>query len=283
MHEIIKRYADKTRCVNDTALFLFRRAPNRLRQAAVYTLYRLRRNRLPGVRFLIFAQGRSGSTVFVDLMNSHPDVVSFGEIFHENVVRNVRDPRRWAEGLCSLSKKPACGFKVKVYQFERHQNKNVRQTLIDFMDHGWRIVYLKRSNLLRHAISDLRSEKTGLFHVVRGDASELPKENGRTKIHVEWQELEQAIQFRETCLEKEAAALEGLPHILVDYETGILDRTKLPATMNRVFESLGLRPHLAETTFRKVSAREISDDIENFDELEGRILETGYGRFLGWG
>jgi LPS sulfotransferase NodH len=283
MHEIIKRYAGKARLVNDLGLLVYRYSPNFLRRAAVSSLYELRKNKLPGVKFLIFAQGRTGSTVLVDLMNSHPEVVSFGEILAENVIRNVPSPRKWAEGICSLSKRPACGFKVKVYQIEGVQGKDPQATVSDFHQHGWKLIYLKRSNLLRHAISDIRSEKTGLFHLVEKEGEVASSCGPRGPVRIEWEELLKAIHFRERCLAEEARALEGLPHLPIEYEAGILDPQALPQTMNRVYEFLGLPPHAAGTSFRKVSAKNISDDIENFDELERRLQHTEYARFLGWG
>lgn len=283
MHEIIKRYADQTRFVNSPGLFLFRRSPNFLRQAAVYSLYNLRRRSLPGTRFLILAQGRSGSTVLVDLMNSHPDIVSWGEILDRNVVVNVRNPRKWAEGLCTLSRRPACGFKVKIYQIERHQGKDPRALLTEFHENGWKLIYLKRTNLLRHAISDIRSEKTGLFHVVDREGEVASVKGPRGKIRIEWSELLEAIDFRQRCLEGEETALKGLPHLVVEYESGLLNPDAQPVTMNRVFSYLGLPEYEAGTSFQKVGAKNLGKDIENFEELENHLKQTEFGRFLGWG
>jgi hypothetical protein len=283
MHEIIKRYLGKTRFINDTTLFLYRKSPHRLREAAVYSLYELRKSRLPDTKFLIFAQGRSGSTLMVDLMNSHPDVLSLGEILQNNVITNVRNPRKFAEGLCTLSKKPACGFKVKVYQLEGAQRKDPAVVLADFHQHGWKIIYLVRRNLLRHAISDIRSEKTGQFHNVQKSDGDRSTTGKRSKIHVTIEELMQAIQFRVDCISKEERALKPLPHLTIEYEKDLLDPDAQRDAMNRIFAYLNLPPHDAETSFRKVTSKNIADDVENFDELERALKKTEHAQYLGWG
>lgn len=283
MHEIIKRYLGKTRFINGATLFLYRSSPHRLREAAVYSLYELRKSRLPDTKFLIFAQGRSGSTLMVDLMNSHPDVLSLGEIMQSNVITKLRNPRKYAEGLCTLSKKPACGFKVKVYQLEGAQQKDPAVVLDDFHKHGWKIIYLVRRNLLRHAISDIRSEKTGQFHNVQKSDGAQPASGNKRKIQISMDELIQAIEFRERCLASEARALDPIPHLMIEYEKDLLDPGAQRDAMNRIFEYLNLPPHEAKTSFRKVTAKNIGDDVENFDELEKKLLESEHAQYLGWG
>jgi LPS sulfotransferase NodH len=284
MHDIIQLYSQsgKVGLVNRSSLFLYRISPNFIRQLGVYALYHLRRGKLPPNRFVIFAQGRTGSTLLVDLMNSHPDIFTFGEIMQHNVIRNVWYPRKYAEGLCSLSRKPTVGFKVKIYQIEGTQNKDPKTVLTDFHEHGWKLIYLRRSNILRHAISDIRSEKTGTFHKVEGKKVAQEGAGGKQKIHIEPGELLHTMKFREDCLEREKHALEDLPHFTVDYETDLMGADNQRAAMNRLFEFLGLPPHDAETSFRKVTAKNIADDVENFAELETELGRSKYAEYLSW-
>lgn len=283
MQGLIKLYLKSGKVsLNQASLFFYRHSPFIVREQAAYTLAVVRKHKLPRNRFVIFAQGRSGSTVLVDLMNSHPEIFTFGEIMQHNVVRNLRNPLRYAEGVCSLSKRPTTGFKVKVHQIEKIQGHDPREVLHDFHRQGWKIVYLQRTNLLRHAISDVRTEKTGEYHNVKG-AEVGGKSATRRRIRVELPELMSAIHFREECLQKEARALEGLPHLKIEYEKDLLGPDAQRASLNRVFEFLGLAPHDAETAFRKVTSRNIDDDVENFAELEGELRRTGYDRFFGWG
>jgi LPS sulfotransferase NodH len=284
MHDIIQLYSrsGKVSLINRSSLLLYRYSPNFVRQMGVYTLYHLRKSKLPPNRFVIVAQGRSGSTLLVDLMNSHPDIFTFGEIMAQNVIRNLRWPRKYAEGLCSLSRKGTVGFKAIIYQIGSTQNKDPKKVLHDFHDHGWKIIYLKRSNILRHAISDIRSAKTGTFHKVEGIKVSQEGRGARQKIRIEAEELIRTMKFREDSLALEKVVLEDLPHFTVHYETDLMGADNQRDAMNRLFEFLGLPPHDAETSFRKVTAKNIADDIENFDELREVLAESPYADYLTW-
>ena len=70
--------------------------------------------------------------------------------------------------------------------------------LSDSHQHGWRIIYLKRTNLLRRAIPDLRAGKTGTFHNVDGQ-----RRGPRCRIKVEPAEVTRLIELRLAYLERE--------------------------------------------------------------------------------
>ncbi len=291
MQDIIKMYmkSGKVGLINPITLAAYRYSPHKLREWAVYCLYGVRKSKVPKNKFMIYAQGRTGSTVLVDLMNSHPDVFTFPEILQGGVVSNVSKPLWWAEGICSLSKKPTTGFKVKVYQIEKNQGHDPKKVLREFHERGWKIIYLKRANILRHAVSDLRSEKTGHFHNIKesqvgaGQVKQADGKKPRKKVHITWEELKIAMDYRVECLEKEAVSLEGIPHHTVEYERDLLDQDKQPETLNGVYEFLGVPSHTASTEFKKVTAKDIADDVENFSELEPLLSDSKYASYLGWG
>jgi LPS sulfotransferase NodH len=285
MHDLLKLYmkTGKVLLVNPVTLFAYRHSPHVVREAAVYSMYGLLKWRIPATKFLIFAVGRSGSTLLVDLMNSHPDVFTFGEILSHHAVTNVRNPRRFVEGLTTMSRKPACGFKVKVYQIEHIQKKDPKTVLRDFHEHGWRIIHLRRENYLRHAISGIRAERTGQYHDVRGARAKTqsPRRGGR--IRVEMDELMTQFRWLEDCEEKEKRALASLPHIKIEYEKDLCGEDAQKAALGRVFEFLDLRAFEAQTAFRKVTSKSLADNVENAEEIERELAKTEYERFLGWG
>jgi hypothetical protein len=215
-------------------------------------------------------------------MNSHPAIFTFGEIMHRNVVRSVRDPIRYAEGVCSMSRSAVTGFKVKVQQIERDQGHNARDMLLRFHARGWKLINLRRTNLVRHAISDIKSEKTGRYHDVKGSADGGLRTAHR-RIRIEPAELTDGIAFLERSLEREERALESLPHLRIEYEKDLLGPEAQRESMLRVFDYLGLPAHDAQTAFRKVTSRNMSEEIENFRELEQQLERAGYAHYLGWG
>ena len=97
------------------------------------------------------------------------------------------------------------------------------------------------------------------------------------------EELFETIRFREKCLEEEREALEGIEHITVEYERDLLEDESKLKTMDRVFDYLGLKPHKCSTALKKVTSRNISDIVENHQEIIDALTGTPYEKYLGWG
>ena len=285
MQRFIKRYAraNKFKGINNLSLFAWNMTPRLIRQLLVQLYYRTHRDRLPGVLFLILAQGRTGSSLLVDLLNSHPDISCLAEIFTSSVAKNVRNPVDFASGLCCLSTNNAGGFKVKIYQMGNVRCSTAHQFLERFRDEGWQVIYLKRANVLRHALSDIRSEKTRIFHHTGEKEEGKLKSARKEKVTITEEELFRTIRFREKCLEQEKEALAGIDHMVIEYERDLLEDDSKLNTMDRVFDYLGLKPHTCSTAMKKVTSRNISDIVENHQEIIDSLTGTPYEEYLGWG
>jgi LPS sulfotransferase NodH len=279
MHEVIKRYAamGKVALVNRLTLALWRLLPSRLKELAVAGFRWARRGRLPSTRFVIFAQGRSGSTLLVDLLNSHPQISCLAEIFAGHVISGVRDPVGFAEGLLGLGRLPAGGFKVKIYQISRDQRRDPAEFLARFHRRGWKLIHLRRENVLRQAVSDLRSEMTREFHQV---GAREPAAGGRAPVAIPPRSLLESMARRREYLAAEERALAGLPHLTLRYEQDLLEPEARARAMDRVFAYLGLPPHRAETAFRKVLSSDLSQVLANYEQVRRALVEAGEGGCL---
>ena len=265
----------KVGLVGPLTLALYRHSPHVARELGAYGLYLLRRRHLPPRKFLVFAQGRSGSTLLVDLLNSHPDVFSYGELLQEDVVTNVRRPRLFVEGLLTLSRRPTSGFKVKVSQLSGAQRRDPGEVLADFERHGWKLIHLKRSNILKHAISSVRAEKTGQFHNIGGSGKP-----GSAAVRIEVEELLENLRARQRQAAAESRALAALPHLTVEYESDLTGTENQKVALRRVFEYIGVEPREATTVFRKVTAERLEDSVSNFAELEVALRGSEYEGYL---
>jgi LPS sulfotransferase NodH len=279
MQNILQRYVAQGQVglINPVTLTLYRHSPHIAREWGAYGLRILRRRQLPAKKFVIFAQGRSGSTLLVDLLNSHPEVFSYGELLQQDVVTNVRSPRHFVEGLLTLSRRPACGFKVKVSQLSGAQGHDPGQVLADFERNGWKLIHLKRSNILKHAISSIRAEKTGLFHNVGGAGAGRP---ASAAIRIDVGELIENLKARQRQAAAERQALASLPHLVVEYENDLVGAENQQCALHRIFEYVGVHPHKVNTVFRKVTAERLEDGVSNFVELEEALRNTEYGAYL---
>ena len=100
-------------------------ARTHLKEGWVYTRRAIRRfsdaGSVPSIRFVIYGQGRSGSSVLLDLIGSHPDVYCESEIFNEKVAARLLKPWDYLHARADLSPKPAYGCKMKIYQMTDDQ------------------------------------------------------------------------------------------------------------------------------------------------------------------
>lgn len=114
----------------------------------------------PKQRFIIFAQGRTGSTLLTKYLDASSDVCCDREIFYYPRLF----PYAYAEKLARTSGAHVYGFKVKIYQV----NGLVRVDPAAFLDHmeekGWKIIYLFRENVVKHAFSSFFAVKAKQYH-----------------------------------------------------------------------------------------------------------------------
>jgi LPS sulfotransferase NodH len=222
----------------------------------------------PETRFVIFCQGRTGSSLLRSLLNSHPAVRCEGEILADPVA----DPLKFLEETARSSAKPVFGFKVKIYQLADAQNVDPQEFLGDLRDRSYRIVYLRRNNLLRHAISNTFAEARRSYH----DRSAGP----RPSLTVDPGQIIGVMQRRQKHLENEAAVLEGFDFLTVDYEKDLLDPMQHQSTADRVFTFLGIEPAAVETDLSRSVSGSLSERIANYDELAAALEDTEFSRFL---
>lgn len=230
------------------------------------------RSRIPPIRFFIFGQGRSGSTLLVDLLNSSPEVWCEKEILS----RKVPLPAHYVRARSTLSPKPIYGFKVKIYQLTLDQRlPEPRRFLETLQADGWKTIYLRRSNVLRQSVSNLIAEQRRLYHERKGAAR---PELG--KLRVELDDLLRRMQEREDYLAAEAEVLRELPYVPVEYETDLLDPGAHQRTLDRLFDFIGTSRVPVSTELKRINDRRLADLLENFDEVADRLAETRWAPLI---
>jgi LPS sulfotransferase NodH len=100
--------------------------------------------------FVIFGQGRTGSTLLTSLLSSHPEIQCDGEILGEK----VKDPFNQIAKCAAVSRKPVYGFKVKIYQLTDNQSMRPDTFLQNMAAKSVKILFLSRRNHLRQVISN---------------------------------------------------------------------------------------------------------------------------------
>lgn len=249
-----------------------RRVPygHHVTESATYARLLLPGLQRPHRRFLIFAQGRSGSTLLADLLNSHPDVYCADEI----LTWKRRDPARYAKA-CSVGHRCGTyGFKVKIYQLTEAQEITAPNAwLRDMHADGWSVLHLQRTNVLRQALSSMVAEQRSVYHEEGAGSEPQP-------VLIDIDDLFARTRRRVTTIEDEVAALDGVPHEAFVYEDDLLRPETHQATADRAFEFLGLTSVPVTTSLRKIADRPLEQVVANADAVRVAVASSPYAELL---
>jgi hypothetical protein len=143
-------------------------------------------------------------------------------------------------------------------------------------DAGLRVVRLRRANLVKAAVSQIRAEQyaqrtgvetgTRLWAVKKGDAP-----LGRAPIDPEL--LVKRIGIMETCDRRLMQAFGANEVLDIDYEDV---NTALDATATRVRDYLGVPQTPYKVPYDKATPDDLGEAITNFDEIVARLANTAY-------
>lgn len=220
--------------------------------------------------FVLFAQGRSGSTLLGELLGCHPSVYFAGEL----LAAPVGSPRRRVDMVRWRHPRHVVGFHVKIYQLtDVQQVADPGAWLRAVHSRGWRVIALRRENLLRQVLSNMTALARERYHD-RGATDD------RQPLHVDPEDLLHWMRVRADAARQEEQALAGLPHVALGYESDLLDPAAWPATAARAFRHLGLEPVPVTSTLRRSNPGRLDELVENWPEVAASVAETEFARFL---
>jgi LPS sulfotransferase NodH len=232
-----------------------------------------------GSRFLIFAQGRTGSTLLVELLDCHPRIVCDGEIFSPSQFGRIRNLDRHLRGSIGMAAAAGShyGFKVKPYELTHH-GVEVRTFLEQRAADGWAIVHLARTNFIRHALSSDMSEQRGRAHIDVGSAA-AAAEISRV-YRVDPTQIVDSARGRRQLLLGERRALVGIGHHSVEYERDLADALAHQGTADAIFQYLGLPPSPISARLARLNPDDLSTKITNYEELLAAVDASEFAGML---
>jgi LPS sulfotransferase NodH len=221
-------------------------------------------------KFMIFGQGRTGSELLCNLLDSHPNIKCDTEIlFH-----HVFFPQQYIESKAALTSNKAYGFKGKIYQIQEIQKQDANKFLSEIVKRGWKLIYLQRRNLLRHSLSRLVAKQRNKFHHKSNEKLNLQK------VPIDTNLLLQEMETRKKYLEREKKMLENIDCLQIVYENDLLYQENHQDTADRIFNFLGFESVSVKTNFQKLTPQRLSDFIENFEEVERAVARSKYSQFI---
>lgn len=223
-------------------------------------------------QFLILFCGRTGSTLLVDLLNRHPNVLALGEGLVP--LRKSRFPRWKQEVWTRRVLRPirfgaikAAGFKTKLTDIE-DPTRFARL----LRNKGVLIIRMQRRNRIKQTVSLLTGKRlrndTGRWNIVRGEKRATP-------VHVDPEVFDRSLAGYEA---KEKTLLSyvyelDLETTVIEYEHLLLNRQ---AVLHNVFQVLGVDPLEVSSRVEKHVKDDLRKVIQNFDELRERYVGTPY-------
>ena len=226
----------------------------------------------PPVRFVIFAQGRTGSTLLTSTLDTHPQITCRDEIL--GLPRAL--PHQFVENAARGSGAEAFGFHVKIYQLTSWQRvRDVHGWLSALRGRGWKIIYLRRENLLRHVVSNVFAEAAGAYHHPSGTTTKRPE-----RITLDIARLRQGIDGRQRNLTAERQALSGLEHLELVYERDLEKPGSHAQTFARIQSFLGVEEVDLAPRLRKAVAMPLDELIENYEDVRAMLSGTPDEAFL---
>ena len=231
-------------------------------------------------RFVILTSGRSGSELLANVLDSHPAVVSEGEILQ----RRKRYPSAYLRGhsLRMMLRARRGSSMPRVHGWKLITN-HVRwypdvfpdpKAFIADLAANCEIIHLRRRNLLGQALSLLSAEVTQ-FHVRAGDARPAFEPIAFEPERL----LAQLYQYDEDdrWLTK---ILGDIPHIDLTYEDDLVDESAQQATAAMLFRSLGIPPVDVEAGLFKVAPPDARARIANLEDVARALAGTRFEELL---
>lgn len=254
------------------------------------------------VPFVVLATGRTGSTMVVSLLQSHPHCLCYSELYHshhpmwfydhmeylnspdtmavwrgdvdgflDDYVYHEQPPRVRAVGFkllyCDLD--PAAGF--------RRREEPWREDIVPaLVRRGVRVVHVRRRNLLARHVSMKKADRDRVWVATSDDGAEVAA--SRPALELDIAECLGALEAAERTEAEYAARFAGLPVHDVYYEDVLEDRDAVLADLQGF---LGLPPAPLKAATQKLRRRPLADEVANYDDIARALGGTSYERFLG--
>jgi hypothetical protein len=227
---------------------------------------------LPKTRFVIFAQGRTGSTLMTSTLDRHSAICC-----HDEILCLPRAfPLPFIANTARASAAPCFGFHVKIYQLLAWQRvRDAGIFLQEMHRRGWKIIYLWRENALRHVVSNVYAEASGAYYSRAGSTGAKPE-----RVYIPLERVHHDIAMRLRMREAEKRVLGDLPYFELCYERDLENAQAQSDSFRRVQQFLGLEIEELVPELKKRVDRPLPDLIDNYAEIAAALSGTPHKRYL---
>ena len=244
------------------------------REMFLYLKYFLKKPNIPIAKFILFGQGKTGCSLVANLLESYPqfqyddEILTFMNFF----------PKLGVKAMCALSKKKVYGIKILMSQLNVSLDiQGAKKFMHELHSQGWKIIYLKRRNILQQAVEQLML-KFHLYERLFWFWKKAPLK--QDIVYLDCKKVIKRIKKDEIYSAQEAEVLANLPHLSIVFEDDLLRVENHQKAIDKVFAYLGLPSVPVKTIFVKTFAEQQSISIQNYEEVRQAISQTKYAKFL---
>jgi hypothetical protein len=230
--------------------------------------------RTPREKFVIFGQGRCGSTLLTTLLDSHPDIRCEDELLSMRYWQPLTRLARYKN--LAQRKSKVFGFHLKPWHIERVYERSLLDFCLKMDKQGYNFIHLKRRNIFLQSLSQA---KLHLYGIVQSNSS--PRTD-KKEFYVDPKLVIFLMEEKELIAKGEALIIPQLskPVFEVTYEDDLWNSDVQKATTAKLFSHLGLKAFESSTPLKKVSPRDWRLGVENAEKIEAEVRKTPYAKFL---
>lgn len=223
-------------------------------------------------KFIIITRSRTGSNLLISLLDSHPNIEAYGEMFNRLHGRSSQSV--W-NGVFGYKSKDVhlVGFKIFYYHPLDSEDRWVWDTI--YGDTSIPIVHLTRDNTLQTFLSRQIAAKTKVWHDKSGGKA---MDAADKRVVLNPAECIEEFERTERWENEADHRTQNHRKLTVSYEE--LTGENQSETLNSIQEFLGVKPIRLASEMRKQNTESLQDLIENFEELESALKGTKWERFL---
>ena len=245
--------------------------------------------------YMITGPARSGSTMLVHLLRSHPDICSHDEVLSSGTLGGItgtylikrRQEPDFAQRMAAIrddnpikflykivldlqGKKAVC-FKLKHDELAAPQYKALRDEIVN--DRDFRIIHLRRENLLRRYLSHyIANHVTRVTWAVHGQA--VPEMQPVVLDPQECQKDFENVMARER---EFAEIFAQHPGFSISYEEMTAPGSE---KLQSLLDFMGVPRQELTTTTQKLGCNDLHKVVANFDELRAYFADSLYSKFF---
>lgn len=226
------------------------------------------------VKLLIFAQGRSGSTLLESLLCSTGYFSKQGEplgIYNHVLWR----PLDFIRGYAKLKKGENFLCHVKIYQLVTSKKtfEDPGKFVSTLQKKGWKVIFLRRENIANQVISShIGASRKGRHRNIDHE--------DQFQYYLDLKKFELEVEERKSWFEKEKQIFSKIPHLALTYEKDLSDLQKQKLTIGKILEFLGLPPRPSYTHYRKTNESNLPEVLINYEEYKQLLQDRGWEKYL---